>query len=94
MAITIMVWWTEGFGKGEFHHCSLWCSGVEKRIPITKSLWEKGYHSTTSQNQMNQWKHCNTKGWDTIVQEEQLGDMEMKVQQQTSQKPVQNKRYT
>ena len=47
--ITIMVWWTEGVGKGEFHHCSLWCSGVEKRIPITKSLWEK----------LNFEKNCN-----------------------------------
>ena len=37
----IIVWWTEGVGKGEFHHCRLLCSGVEKRIPITKTLWEK-----------------------------------------------------
>ena len=27
----IMVWWTEGVGKGEFHHCRLWCSGVGEK---------------------------------------------------------------
>ena len=67
--ITIIVWWTEGVGKGELRHCRLWRSGVGEKETHNENVvgkimicGEKGITENVKEKGLTESVICEEKG--------------------------------